>query len=343
VRKAPALLSALEVAAVAVVVVAGLVGCSSSSTTSSADSAGCTPYYAAGDASSTVKVSGKPTAIATATFPTPLIAKTPQVTKDTAGTGAKIQAGDQVDFEYTVFAGKTGESLGSTGYGASGSKTPRVGVAALLADKATYSLTRSLQCATAGERYTLVTSAKAGFGADSLSQNGISNSDTLVVVVSVVDRFPGKSHGANQLPQDGLPSVITAVDGQPGIVLQEQQIPQGLRVETVKSGSGATVQKNQTVHLKYTGWVWPTSSADKPVTWDQKSWTADQAVDLTVSSTAEGGQLPPGIVAALIGAKVGSQVLVVIPPAQGFASGSAPTGVDAKSTLIMVIDVLGIK
>jgi peptidylprolyl isomerase len=47
--------------------------------------------------------------------------------------------------------------------------------------------------------------------------------------------------------------------------------------------------------------------------------------------------------AALVGAKVGSQVLVVIPPKEGFPSGSAPTGVDAKSTLIMVIDVLGIK
>ncbi len=339
-RTAPALLSALAVAAV---VVTTLVGCTPSTGSSSGSSASCTPYYHSGGASSTVKVSGKTTGIATATFPTPLFAPTPQVTQNNAGTGAKVQPGDQVDFDYTVFSGKTGEALGSSGYGASGSTTPRVGVAASLAGKATYSLTRSLQCATAGERYTLVTTAKAGFGAGTLTQNSIGDSDVLVVVVSVVDRFPGKSDGANQLPQDGLPSVITAVDGQPGIVLQEQQVPTQLRIETVKAGSGATIKKGQTVHLKYTGWTWPTSSADKPATWDQQTWTADQAVDLKITSTADGGLLPPGMVSALIGAKVGSQVLVVIPPKQGFPSGAAPTGVDPTSTLIMVIDVLGIK
>ena len=40
--------------------------------------------------------------------------------------------------------------------------------------------------------------------------------------------------------------------------------------------------------------------------------------------------------------RVGSQVLVVIPPKDGFAAGSAPSGVAPDSTVIMVIDVLGI-
>ncbi len=336
-RKAPALLSAVAVAAV---VVTSLVGCTSSG---SGASASCTPYYSSGSASSIVKVSGSKTAAAKATFPTPLVVTTPQVTQNNAGSGAKIQDGDQADFEYTVFSAKTGESLGSSGYGASGSTTPRVGVAALLKNKPTFSLTRSLQCATTGERYTLVTTAKAGFGAGALAQNQIADSDVLVIVVSVVDHFPGKSDGANLLPQDGLPSVITAVDGTPGIVLQEQTVPTTFRLETVKAGSGATVKKNQTVRVKYTGWTWPVVSGDKPVTWDQQTWVADQALDLKVSSTADGGQLPPGLYKALVGAKVGSQVLTVIPPKDGFPSGAAPTGVDAKSTLIMVIDVLGIK
>jgi peptidylprolyl isomerase len=336
VRKAPALLSALAVAAV---VVTSLVGCAASGTSSSAS---CTPYYSSGSASSTVKVSGSKTAAAKATFPTPLVAKTPQVTQNNAGKGAKIQDGEQVDFEYTVFSGKTGESLGSSGYGKSGATTPRVGVTALLKNKPTFSVTRSLQCATTGERYTLVTTAKAGFGAGALTQNGISDSETLVLVVSVVDHFPGKSDGVNLLPQDGLPSVITAVDGTPGIVVQEQSVPKVFRLETVKSGSGATVKKNQTVHIKYTGWTWPAVSGDKPTTWDQQTWDADQAIDLKVASTSDGGAMPPGMYKAILGAKVGSQVLAVIPPKDGFPSGSAPTGVDAKSTLIMVIDVLGI-
>ncbi len=328
-RKTPALLSSLAAAAL---VVTALVGCSSTATVA----------YPSGDASSIVKVSGPTGSQPTATFPTPLVTTNSQVTVDKAGHGTPIQDGDQVDFEYTVFAGKTGETLGGSGYGASGSTTPRVGAASETKGKPATSVIHSLIGATTGERYTLVTTAKAGFGAGTLKGNGIADSATLVVVVDVKDHFMGKADGANQLPLDGMPSVITAVSGQPGIVIQEISVPTELRIETVKAGSGAVVKKNAVVHVKYTGWTWPTVSGEKPTTWDEQTWDNDEAVDLKVSSTDSGGTLPPGLYQALVGAKVGSQVLAVIPPKDGFASGSAPTGVDANSTLIIVIDVLGI-
>ena len=332
-RKTPALLSAVAVAAV---VVASLVGCSASGS-------GCTPQYSSGDASKLVKVSGAVKKEATASFPTPLVVKNggSQVTQDDAGTGAKIQNGDQVDFQYTVFSGKTGEALGTSGFGASGSATPRAAAITSSKGKATNSLVRSLLCATSGERYTLVTTAKDGFGAGALTSNGVTDSQTLVVVVEVEDHFLGKANGVNQLPKDGLPSVVTAVDGQPGIVIQEIDEPKDLSIATIKAGSGAVVKKGATVHVKYTGWTWP-AAGEKPTTWDQTTWDNDQAVDLPVTSTADGGSLPVGLYQAILGAKVGSQVLAVIPPKDGFASGSAPSGVDADSTLIMVIDILGI-
>jgi hypothetical protein len=46
---------------------------------------------------------------------------------------------------------------------------------------------------------------------------------------------------------------------------------------------------------------------------------------------------------AMVGARVGTQILLVMPPKYGFPSSAAPTGVSAKDTVIMVIDVLGIK
>ncbi len=330
-RKTPALLSALAVAAV---VVTALSGCSSSSSTA---------QYPSGDASTIVKVSGSTTKEATVTFPTPLVATTSQVTVDKAGSGAPIEEGDQVDFDYTVLSGKTGEILGSSGYGASGSSIPRAAVVSEKSGKPTTSLIRSLRGAKTGERYTLVTTAKDGFGAGKLTANGIADSDTLVVVIDIRDHFLGKADGTNQLPLDGMPSVITAVDGQPGIVIQEIDVPKELRIETVKAGDGAVVKKNDTVHVKFTGWTWPTAAGTKPVTWDESTWQNDQAADLPVTSSDAGGALPPGLYQALLGARVGSQVLAVILPKDGFAAGSAPTGVDANSTLIMVIDVLGIK
>ncbi len=347
-RKTPALLSAVAVAAV---LVASLVGCSSS------PSAGCTPYYSSGAASAIVKVSGSVKAQPKATFPTPLVVKHSQVSVNNVGKGGTILAGDQVDFEYSVFSGKTGEFLGSSGYGSNGASTPRAGVASTqlnsTSDKyePTRALVRSLQCETAGGRYTLVTTAEAGFGTDALTSNGIANSDILVIVVSTYDHFLGKANGINQLPLDGMPNVITAVNGQPGIVIQELDKPKGLRISTIKAGNGPVVKNGTTVHVKYTGWVWPTSSSDKPQVWPagqqsdgtptpdgESTWTLDRASDIPVTSSG----LPVGLYKALLGAKVGSQVLAVIPPKEGFGANSGLHGLSDTDTIIMVIDVLGI-
>jgi peptidylprolyl isomerase len=327
VRKTPALLSAVAVAAV---VVASLVGCSSSA------SAGCTPSYTAGAASKAVKATAT-----TASFPTPLVAKTPQVSLNEAGTGTAIRTGDQVDYTFTIFNGKTGEKIG----GATDPQRAGAGSA-----PKTTSIIKSLVCAKQGERFTLVSTVKQAFGKGA-GGSQFSDGTTLVVVVDVKDRFLGKANGINQLPLDGMPNVITAVNGQPGIVIQELDKPTTLRISTIKAGSGPAVKKNDIVHLKYSGWTWPTTSVDKPVVWTggttsdgtavpagDSTWTTDQAADITVSSTG----MPVGLYKALIGAKVGSQVLVVIPPKDGFGSGSSAYGFTDTDTVIMVIDVLGI-
>jgi len=318
VRKTPALLSAVAVAAV---LAASLVGCSASG------SAACTPAYASGAVSRTVKATAT-----TATFPTPLVAKTTQVSVNTEGTGGPIQNTDQVDYTVKIYNGKTGEDV--TGDTAA----QRSGV--VNSPKST-SLNRSLMCAKTGSVYTLVSTVKDAFGKGAGANAGFSDDDTLVIVVDVKDHFLGKANGINQLPRDGMPNVITAVDGQPGIVIQELDKPKDLMYSTIKAGSGAVVKKGATVHLKYTGWTWP-ATGDKPLTWDQSTWDNDKAADIPVKSTDDGGSLPPGMYKALLGAKVGSQVLVVMPPKDGFASGSAPSGVAPDSTVIMVIDVLGI-
>jgi len=328
VRKTPALLSAVAVAAV---VVASLAGCSSSA------SASCTPSYSAGPASKVVTATAS-----TASFPTPLVAKTSQVSVNKAGKGSPVQNGDQVDYTFTIYNGRTGEKIGSA------SNPQRAG--AVTTAKAT-SIVKSLICATSGERFTLVSTVKQAFGKGA-GGTQFSDSMSVVVVVDVKDHFLGKANGINQLPLDGMPDVITAVDGQPGIVIQELDKPTTLRISTIKAGGGAAVKKNDTVHLKYTGWSWPASSGDKPVVWPggtssdgttipdgQSTWTNDQAADVKVSSTS----LPIGMYKALVGAKVGSQVLVVIPPKDGFGASSSTYGFADTDTVIMVIDVLGIK
>jgi len=328
VRKTPALLSAVAVAAV---VVASLAGCASS------PSAACTPAYASGAASKLVKATAS-----TADFPTPLVAKTSQVSQNKAGSGSPVQSGDQVDYTFTIYNGADGQNVGGT------QSPQRAGASS--SSKAT-SIIRSLTCARAGERYSLVSTVKDAFGKGAGGSAGIADDATLVIVVDVKDRFLGKANGVNQLPLDGMPNVITAVNGQPGIVIQELDKPTTLRISTIKAGSGPVVKKNDVVHLKFTGWSWPTTSSDKPVVWPggqssdgtsvpsgDSTWTTDQAADIKVASSG----LPIGMYKALLGAKVGSQVLVVIPPKDGFGSHASAYGFSDTDTVIMVIDVLGI-
>jgi FKBP-type peptidyl-prolyl cis-trans isomerase len=56
----------------------------------------------------------------------------------------------------------------------------------------------------------------------------------------------------------------------------------------------------------------------------------------------DGSGVVDGMVKAMVGQTVGSQVLVVVPPKYGYPSSSLPAGVTSGSTLIFVFDVLGI-
>ena len=58
--------------------------------------------------------------------------------------------------------------------------------------------------------------------------------------------------------------------------------------------------------------------------------------------TLSPSQVVNGFAKAIVGAKVGSQVIVVVPPGEefGYPAGSGPVGDD--ETMIFVIDILGI-
>jgi peptidylprolyl isomerase len=344
VRRRPALLSALTAAALVAV---ALAGCAPSATRGPGNQpAGCTPELPSGDASSIVKATGAVGKQPKVTFPTPLHTKTGQATVLRAGHGAVASTGGQVDFDFVVANGKTGKSIGGSGYNgqytrlAAGSKVPQQDASGNpTGTSLPSSLTDALVCAQAGARIALVSTAKQ-LGLGDLSQYGIANSAAVATVVDVHAVYPGKADGVNQLPQDGMPNVITAVDGQPGIVVQELDKPTTVRSETVKAGGGAVLKKGQKAVLMLTAWTWPTDGGKPTVVEALDTWTGHQAA--TIDLTAGNGMLPAKVISSLVGQKVGSQMLVVLPPKDGYSASGAPTGVSATDTLIYVIDILGI-
>ena len=103
-----------------------------------------------------------------------------------------------------------------------------------------------------------------------------------------------------------------------------------LTVKTVIQGTGATVTKSDAMAVNFVVYFWTgTSSSLKADTY-------------TSNPTVLGGStMPPFLQTALIGQKVGSRVLAVIPPADGYsAAQKAQLGITGSPTLVFVIDVL---
>lgn len=253
-------------------------------------------------------------------FPQPLISTAMEISVITEGDGETVYPGDVADIQATLYDASTGDAVTSTGYDPT---SPLRTVAGN--DSSIFSTV--VQCATVGSRLVITTDARAI--ADT------NPADTpVVLVIDVVDRFLGKANGADQLPEVGMPAVVLAPNGQPGIVIPKTAPPTSLKVSVLKQGAGATVADGDKVVLNYTGMLWDTSAVF------DSSWTS--GLPASFAATAGNGGLIPGFATALVGQKVGSQVIAVIPPALGYGDAGSQS-VPGGATLVFVFDILGIQ
>jgi chitodextrinase len=297
---------------------------------------GCQPSYVSGDASSLVTASGNVGSAPKVDFPTPLIASAaPQVSVITEGDGALIMPGDQVDFDFSLADGSTGDALGASGYDEEQFSRTSVG----LDDNA---VGTALECMHVGSRVALVSRwefAKAAF--DPSASSSFDDDATVVVVIEAIQRYLGKADGFNQLPRDGFPTVATAVDGTPGITVPAQAAPKTSGFSVIKGGDGAKLETDDKAVVHYSLWTWPGIEGDEPTSVGS-TWDSHQAVTLALTDLSDGGGVPTGLLDALVGQRVGSQVLVILPPGDdSFPAGQGPAADDA--TYIFVVDLLGIQ
>lgn len=102
-----------------------------------------------------------------------------------------------------------------------------------------------------------------------------------------------------------------------------------LTVKTLIQGTGSALTKQDALAANFVLYFWQGKSSSL------------KASTYTSSPTVIGGQMLPGLESALVGKKVGSRVLAVIPPSQGYGtSGNAQIGVTGSTWLVFVIDVL---
>jgi peptidylprolyl isomerase len=252
------------------------------------------------------------------------------ITTLVTGTGSKIADGDTVSAFLYLGDGTTKKDAYSDYTNGSPESIP-------VSDQLSDVFTKLLADATYGSRVVAVTTASELFGPSGNSQLSIDANDSLVVVADLVEKAAVSPTPADDAVHDASPSE------QPQVVLQKDA-PAGLDwsgiaepsqstpVQRVilKEGTGPAVKASDTVTMDYLG---ETYQAKSPF---------DESYTKTPLTSALSG-LIQGWTIGLTGVKVGSRVLLQIPPAYGYGAEGSGSDIPGNATLWFVIDVLKVK
>lgn len=309
-------IASLSVAAVAALLLAGCSGspdqAQSPDATSTADAGQCQSPLADAPAPEGLLVSGEFTSSVDVTLPDAYAPADLQRTTLIEGSGEQVQAGDVLKANYTLIDAASGEvQLRST-------DTAPDGMDTLISPQQIFGA--SLECATIGSR------TVSSFPAGALGEG----SPAFVLVADAIEELPTRAEGTEVAPVDGMPTVTFNDNGAPTITVPSTPAPTETRIENLRQGDGDVVKPGDTVIVQYTGALY-----DGGTVFDS-SW--DKGTPAQFSTTG----VVPGFQKALEGQTVGSQVVAVIPAADGYgdqASGSIPAG----STLVFVVDILGVQ
>ncbi|MGJ4843018.1 FKBP-type peptidyl-prolyl cis-trans isomerase [Leifsonia sp. Le1] len=311
----------------AALVVAGLAACSSGAPEPSATpAANACQNVKAGDASKSIKVSGDFGATPKVTVPTPL--KTTDIERSVVitGKGAEVKGGSSVAIALAAYNGITGKELTpAVGFDGQAPQTIQV-------DDKTYvpGLVRAVECLPLKSRVVLTATAKEAFGSRDISTLNIKPTDPVVFVVDLAKEVPTRADGKSVTPPAGFPTVKLSSSGEPNITIPKSDPPTETKIGVLKQGDGDVVQPGDTVTVQYKGVLWRNGQ-----TFDS-SWSRGESVSFQTTGVVVGFKK------ALEGQKVGSQVIAIVPPADGYgAKGSGD--IKATDTMVFVVDILDTK
>ena len=315
-------IASLSVAAVAVLLLAGCAGSSDDSqapdASASPDASQCqTPFT--GDVPAGLEVSGDFQGEVAVTRPDGFAPTAIQRSTLIPGTGDEVKPGDLVKANYTVIDASTGEVALDT------LKSDPAGMDMIVNAQQIFGA--AVSCVPIGSR------TVSTFPAGTLGEG----SPAYILVADSISELPTRAEGTEVAPVDGMPTVTFADNGAPTITVPSTPAPTETRVENLRQGTGDVINAGDSVIVQYTGALY-----DGGTVFDS-SWDKGAPTQLVaeVSSAGRPGVIP-GFKQALVGQTVGSQVVAVIPPADGYgdtAQGSIPAG----STLVFVVDILGVQ
>jgi FKBP-type peptidyl-prolyl cis-trans isomerase len=275
-----------------------------------------------GATSESIHVAGEFGSEPTVFFDSPISVDQTERSVAIEGTGDVVAFGDTVSISFSLYNGTTGELSTATSYGASGALIVTADPARLLPG-----FVSALLCSGEGARVVGAVAPGDAFGSAGQADLGIEPGTTLVFVADVVDIVGDQAEGEAQPPLEApFPEIRYAADGQPTVTIPETDPPATLAVGLVIKGEGLVVGDDDEFTIHYQGINWNTGEV-----FDQ-SWDGAPRSFTSVI---------PGFRKAIVGQTVGSRVVVIIPPAEGYGeTGNSSAGIAPDDTLVFVIDIL---
>jgi peptidylprolyl isomerase len=133
---------------------------------------------------------------------------------------------------------------------------------------------------------------------------------------------------------NGLPTVAATASGQaPVATIPSGKPPTTLVVKTLIKGTGPVLAKGEYLVAQYVGYTWRTKKAFG------SSWTSGMPFGFLFQHAPP--QVIPGWDTGLAGQTVGSRVLLIIPPKDGYGTaGASQAGIKGTDVLVYVVDIL---
>lgn len=313
-RKTPAALITVSLTALA------LTGCTAAPTFDGAPCIRATDSHLASLATVTGELGSEPKV----SLPSPINVTQSSVSDLIVGDGRAITTGDQLlALDVALYAGDSGKQIVATEFNGDLSRLSNIDSWG----QQIPGIATALECATEGSRI-LTGISPEDLGPDAAAGFDLGKDESVVAVIDVLKVYLPHAEGSLQFNGAlGLPTVVRAPDGRPGIIIPDAAAPTELVVQTLIKGDGPVVTGDEALRVHYTGVTW----AGRDVfdsSWDSNAKQFDLA------------SVIPGFAEGLTGQTVGSQVLIVIPPALGYGE-QAQAGIPANSTLVFVVDILG--
>jgi len=301
----------VALAAAAALILAGCTGDPETEAPETSAAAECMDVPS-GSLSDGVAVEGEFSDVPTATFTTPLEADELERTIAIEGDGDETVAGDPVNAIVSAFSGTSGEQLFSQ------PATITVGDSTVFE-----AFLAGIDCVPTGTRTVTVAPAATLYGEEGNETIGVAPGETVVIVVDVVEVQEALKPAEWT---ENAPEVQFGADGEaPTVTLPDTAPPAEYLLKVLEEGDGDEVAQGDNVTLHYQGTSWDTGEVfDQSYGGEPAQFATDQVIQ--------------GFGSALIGQKVGTKLIVTIPPQYAYGTDAAGHELGGQ-TLVFLVEI----